>query len=187
MPDREDNSSSSTASVPVLLREMNNIDRVYMIATTNLPWKIDEAFRRRLQKIVLVDLPSVEDRALMIRKYLKGKNSLLVKADVQCIAERTANYSGADLENLTMTAAEFAYDRSMKATHCILRGEDYYPCHKNERGAMLINDDIKATKTNLLSPIYYCDFVRALRCTKANVDLGRLQKVRDFAASYGVK
>ena len=188
MAKRDDNiSSSSAGSVSVLLREMNDLGRVYIIATTNVPWQIDEAFRRRLGKIVLVDLPSLEDRARIIRSHLRGTENIIVKKEMQSIAEKTENYSGSDLAQLTKFATEVALKRSTRAKYCIVNNEKYYPCHQSAPGAEFIDDTIKMDKHFIQSPIFYCDFMRALRNIKPALDLERLNKVREFASTFGVR
>jgi SpoVK/Ycf46/Vps4 family AAA+-type ATPase len=45
---------------------------IMVLATTNRPWDIDEAMRRRLEKRIYVGLPSCETRAAMIRQHIKS-------------------------------------------------------------------------------------------------------------------
>lgn len=54
---------NSTASQP----------QVFVMAASNLPWDLDVAVLRRLEKRVLVPLPSKEAREVMIREHLTGR------------------------------------------------------------------------------------------------------------------
>ncbi len=45
-------------------------ERVFLLAASNLPWELDAALLRRLEKRILVHLPSVEAREDMVRKLL---------------------------------------------------------------------------------------------------------------------
>lgn len=56
-------SGSSTASQP----------QVFVMAASNLPWDLDMAVLRRLEKRVLVPLPSKEAREVMIKEHLTGR------------------------------------------------------------------------------------------------------------------
>ncbi|XP_069694894.1 katanin p60 ATPase-containing subunit A-like 2 isoform X2 [Periplaneta americana] len=77
-------------------------DRVFLLATSNLPWELDTAILRRLEKRILVDLPNTEARRSMIEHYLppvvtKGP-SLLSKLDYELLAHESAGYSGSDIK-----------------------------------------------------------------------------------------
>lgn len=48
----------------------NSEDRVFLLAASNLPWELDIALLRRLEKRILVTLPSVEARKGMLEKNL---------------------------------------------------------------------------------------------------------------------
>ena len=41
-------------------------DRVFLLAASNLPWELDPALLRRLEKRILVELPTAEARKNML-------------------------------------------------------------------------------------------------------------------------
>jgi katanin p60 ATPase-containing subunit A1 len=45
-------------------------ERVFLLAASNLPWDLDMALLRRLEKRILVTLPNPEAREGMIRKHI---------------------------------------------------------------------------------------------------------------------
>ena len=55
-----------------LLIQMDGLQRssdlVFVLAASNLPWELDSAMLRRLEKRVLVELPNREARQVLIRK-----------------------------------------------------------------------------------------------------------------------
>jgi katanin p60 ATPase-containing subunit A1 len=51
----------------------NSQDRVFLLAASNLPWELDMALLRRLEKRILVRLPTVEAREGMIRSFITPK------------------------------------------------------------------------------------------------------------------
>ena len=46
--------------------------QVVVLGASNLPWELDEAFRRRLEKRIYIPLPDVEGRKGLIRIAMEG-------------------------------------------------------------------------------------------------------------------
>ncbi|QDZ25822.1 subunit A1 of katanin p60 [Chloropicon primus] len=77
---------------------------VIVLATTNCPWDVDEAMRRRLEKRIYIPLPDEDARTEMFKIYLK---SLVLDegVDVRELAGRTQGFSGADIKLLCRDAS----------------------------------------------------------------------------------
>lgn len=73
--------------------------KVMVLAATNHPWRIDQAFRRRFEKRVYVSLPNDESRLALMSLYLKNI-STCNDLDINAIAESLNGYSGADIANV---------------------------------------------------------------------------------------
>ncbi len=92
-----------------LLKEMDGLanknkkEYLYVIAATNKPWLLDEAFIRRFQKRIYVGPPDRETR-LNILKHYTAHLRLAEDVDLEALAEMTANYSPADLYNICLDA-----------------------------------------------------------------------------------
>lgn len=83
-----------------LNNEQNDEDmKVMVLAATNHPWRIDQAFRRRFEKRVFVSLPNDESRLALLSLYLKNI-STCDDLDINKIAEHMKGYSGADIANV---------------------------------------------------------------------------------------
>lgn len=87
-------------------------DLVFLLAASNLPWELDQAMLRRLEKRILVDLPSYEARKAMFKHHLppvvvpkEGGLELLANVDYDVLAARTEFYSGSDLKLVCKEAA----------------------------------------------------------------------------------
>lgn len=51
--------------------------QVVVLGASNLPWELDEAFRRRLEKRIYIPLPDIEGRKQLIRIAMEGKTCSL--------------------------------------------------------------------------------------------------------------
>ncbi|CAM9808365.1 katanin p60 ATPase-containing subunit A-like 2 isoform X1 [Lampetra fluviatilis] len=77
-------------------------DLVFVLAASNLPWELDHAMLRRLEKRILVDLPSAAARRAMILHHLPPVNSgtgleIRTELDYEQLAQATEGYSGSDI------------------------------------------------------------------------------------------
>lgn len=107
--------SGGRTIVNQLLAEMDSIGNdnknVFILAATNHPWDVDTALRRpgRFDRITLVLPPDLEARKQIVEYHMRDRPA----EDINLveIAERTENFSGADLAHLCESAVEYAmYD-----------------------------------------------------------------------------
>ncbi|XP_010279627.1 PREDICTED: katanin p60 ATPase-containing subunit A-like 2 isoform X2 [Nelumbo nucifera] len=91
-----------------LLIQMDGLMRtdelVFVLAATNLPWELDAAMLRRLEKRILVPLPEPEARRAMFEELLPsvvGEDEL----SYDLLVERTEGYSGSDIRLVCKEAA----------------------------------------------------------------------------------
>jgi katanin p60 ATPase-containing subunit A1 len=75
---------------------LSSTEQVFLLAATNLPWELDMALLRRLEKRILVPYPTTIARRTMLQKHLP-KEKLAPNADIDAIAAATEGYSGSDL------------------------------------------------------------------------------------------
>ncbi|XP_008101682.1 katanin p60 ATPase-containing subunit A-like 2 [Anolis carolinensis] len=78
-------------------------DLVFVLAASNLPWELDCAMLRRLEKRILVDLPSQEARQAMIQHWLppvsnSGGVTLRTELDYALLSQEMDGYSGSDIK-----------------------------------------------------------------------------------------
>ncbi|KAJ6979536.1 katanin p60 ATPase-containing subunit A-like 2 isoform X2 [Populus alba x Populus x berolinensis] len=91
-----------------LLIQMDGLTRtkelVFVLAATNLPWELDAAMLRRLEKRILVPLPEPEARRTMFEELLPSQpDEDMLPYDL--LVERTEGFSGSDIRLLCKEAA----------------------------------------------------------------------------------
>eukprot|EP00741_Cyanophora_paradoxa_P003742 tig00000093_g3637.t1 len=100
-----------------LLIQMDGLVRsaahVFVLAASNLPWELDQAMLRRLEKRVLVPLPNEEARLRMFCMHLTEERAELERIDLAAVARRTEGYSGADAALVCREAAMRPLRRAM--------------------------------------------------------------------------
>ncbi|XP_033277248.1 katanin p60 ATPase-containing subunit A-like 2 isoform X2 [Orcinus orca] len=97
-----------------LLLQMDGLarseDLVFVLAASNLPWDLDCAMLRRLEKRILVDLPSQEARQAMIHHWLPPVSrscalELRAELDYSLLSREMEGYSGSDIKLVCREAA----------------------------------------------------------------------------------
>ncbi|PVU89578.1 hypothetical protein BB561_005287 [Smittium simulii] len=96
-----------------LLNEMDGIERfssILVVAATNRPDMIDDALLRpgRFDKLIYVPPPDFLGRKHIFEIKLKNSPTSLTESDIAVLAEKTENFSGADITNLCQEAALIA-------------------------------------------------------------------------------
>lgn len=100
-----------------LLSEMDSVnadnDGIFILAATNHPWDVDTALRRpgRLDRTLLALPPDRAARMAILQ--LQSRQRPIDKIDFKWLAEKTAEFSGADLVHLFESAVELAMEDSL--------------------------------------------------------------------------
>ncbi|MCL4141884.1 UNVERIFIED_CONTAM: hypothetical protein GTU68_010205 [Idotea baltica] len=84
----------------------SNNDGILIIGATNAPWHLDPAFRRpgRFDRIIFVPPPDIESKVRILKLMTEAKPQDNI--DFKKIAQKTKDYSGADLYALIDIAVE---------------------------------------------------------------------------------
>lgn len=86
-----------------LLTQIDGIvksEEVFVLATTNNPWTIDNALLRRFEKRILVPLPDKDSRSELFSYYFSKNGYNFVDEDISIFVKMTENFSGSDVRNL---------------------------------------------------------------------------------------
>ncbi|XP_026750091.2 katanin p60 ATPase-containing subunit A-like 2 [Galleria mellonella] len=86
-----------------LLTELDGISKrdgvVFLLANSNMPWVLDPAMLRRLEKRIYIPLPDFKTRVELFEKFLKvGNMELYPKVNFEELAAKTEGYSGSDIK-----------------------------------------------------------------------------------------
>ncbi|XP_055305836.1 katanin p60 ATPase-containing subunit A-like 2 isoform X2 [Sitodiplosis mosellana] len=103
-----------------LLIQIDDLDssagNVLLLANSNLPWEIDEAFLRRFERKILIDLPSCENRADIMNQLLPTTKQWSVNKMNQLI-EASDGFTGADLKIACKEASMIQIRNKLKSSN----------------------------------------------------------------------
>ena len=91
------------------LKEMDGLQSknakhfIYVIAATNKPWKLDQAFIRRFQKRIYVRLPDYNARLQILKMYTK-KIKLADNVNLEELAKILDGYTASDIKDIVVAA-----------------------------------------------------------------------------------
>jgi len=172
--DDTDGDNGSGAELSAADAAANKRKTVIVLAATNMPWDLDEALRRRLEKRIYIPLPDLEGRKELFRINMKA---IELESDVNLeeLAEKSAGYSGADVANVCRDASLMSVRRIMEQAR------------KQGLGRDQIQAMLKEQKDKLNTAVSRSDFLVALSKVNRSVsdnDLGRYSEwMKEFGSA----
>jgi katanin p60 ATPase-containing subunit A1 len=150
-------------------------EHVFVLAASNLPWDLDPALLRRLEKRILVPMPGKEARKEMLKSYLLRYNCLIEERDFEEVATLTEGYSGADMKLLCKEAG-------MRPVRRILKNiEELESNDKHARSIKKVNTKLLMKKY----PITVDDLRKSIISTKASTNPELLNTYKSWSEKYG--
>ncbi|CAN8072574.1 unnamed protein product [Agarophyton chilense] len=195
---RNDNESESSRRIKTeFLVQMDGVgkgtDGVLLLAATNIPWALDEAMLRRMERRIYIPLPDTRARAKMFQLHLGSTPHSLQQQDFMELAEQSNGYSGSDIAILcrdalmqpvrTLQNASFfkkitVEDKGQSKTK-------YTPCSPGDPDRIEMNL-MKVKAEELLVPaVKRIDFEKALGSIKPSVGKENLAKHTKFTSEKG--
>lgn len=139
-----------------------------VLATSNAPWDLDEALRRRLEKRIYIPLPDCQARLRMIQHHLKAIH-ISEDIDFESLAERTEGYSGADVQMVCR-------DASMNPMRRLIAG-------RSPAELVQLRDEGSLSPGSV--PVEMSDLEAALASVKPSVAIGDTVRYADWARDFG--
>ncbi|XP_024030927.1 katanin p60 ATPase-containing subunit A-like 2 isoform X2 [Morus notabilis] len=151
-----------------LLIQMDGLTRtdelVFVLAATNLPWELDAAMLRRLEKRILVPLPEPVARRAMVEELLPSQPSE-DSLPYDLLVERTEGFSGSDIRLLCKEAAMQPLRRLMSILE---QKHEIVPEDELPKVGPITHEDIEAALKNTRPSAH----LHAHRYEKFNADYG---------------
>lgn len=137
---------------------------IMVLAATNHPWDIDEAFRRRFEKRVYIPLPNDETRSALLKLCLEGV-TVDETLDSNVIADKLEGYTGSDISNVCRDAAMMSMRRKISGrSHAEIK---------------------KIKKEDVDLPVTTEDFEEALSRCRKSVSLSDVSKYESWMEEFG--
>ncbi|EGF78571.1 hypothetical protein BATDEDRAFT_13006, partial [Batrachochytrium dendrobatidis JAM81] len=163
-------------------------EHVFLLGASNLPWDLDVAMLRRLEKRILIDLPDKDSRKTIFQSLLPADMiddsdvRVVGDLDYEALASLTKGYSGSDINLVCREAAmrplrkifdklEAVSNKQIEASVSTASVLDYI---QNETGGTEIARDA----------ISQHDVVEAIRTTNPTCDVSLEKKYQDWQKSF---
>lgn len=140
-------------------KEHEDVQRVLVLAATNIPWSIDEAARRRFVRRQYIPLPEKETRRSHLEKLLSNQKHALTDEEFEKLLNLTDGFSGSDITALAKDAAMGP-----------LRS---------------LGDALLTTTFDEIRPVGFEDFVSSLKTIRPSVSKEGLEQFENWATLYG--
>ncbi|KAH6581163.1 hypothetical protein BASA50_003407 [Batrachochytrium salamandrivorans] len=159
-------------------------EHVFLLGASNLPWDLDVAMLRRLEKRILIDLPDVESRQLIFKKLLPADivddKQIRIVGDLNYneLASLTQGYSGSDISLVCREAAMRPLRKIFDKLESMTIKVD------NESQPITDNTNMGDYGDISRDAISQGDVVEAIMTTKPTCDVSLATKYQDWQKSF---
>lgn len=196
---RSDNESESSRRIKTeFLVQMDGVgkssDGVLLLGATNIPWGLDDALLRRMERRVYIPLPDARARGRMFEIHLGNTPHDLSPEDFSILAQQSEGYSGSDIAVVVRDAIMQPVRTLQNATYfkSVQVDEDgkgpqrrLTPCSPSDpKGKEMTLMDINPEELLVPSVTRY-DFEVALSSSKPSVGRDNIIKHEKFTEEKG--
>lgn len=196
---RSDNESESSRRIKTeFLVQMDGVGKstegVLLLGATNIPWGLDDALLRRMERRVYIPLPEEHARTTMFKIHIGNTPHNLTEQDFAELGKATGGYSGADIGILVR-------DAIMQPVRTLQNAEFFKWVMVEEEGQGMVKrltpcspGDREGQEMSLMSVqpeelhvpvVSRHDFELALASTKPSVGKDNIEKHIKFTAEKG--
>eukprot|EP00177_Eucheuma_denticulatum_P002609 GFKZ01004686.1.p1 GENE.GFKZ01004686.1~~GFKZ01004686.1.p1 ORF type:complete len:451 (-),score=87.30 GFKZ01004686.1:1358-2710(-) len=196
---RSDSESESSRRIKTeFLVQMDGVgkstDGVLLLGATNIPWGLDDALLRRMERRIYIPLPEEHARAAMFKLHIGNTPCDLSEEDYKELAAATEGYSGADIGILVR-------DAIMQPVRTLQNATFFKPIMVEEEGKGTVRKltpcspgdpegkpmDLMSVEPSELHVPMVCrrDFELALESTKPSVGRDNIEKHLKFTSEKG--
>jgi len=165
-----------------------NQEHIFLLAASNLPWDLDTAMLRRLEKRILINLPDFKARKRMFEINLpngsvdSNNNTVVEGLDYDKLAEITEGYSGSDIKLVCKEAAMIPVRKIFNILENMNEEESAKLTQNNSENDHESRIDITALKRE---PVQMKDVYQALSCTKPSCPTSLSEKYLEWQNNFG--
>lgn len=167
-----------------LLVQMDGLTKsnelVFVLAATNLPWQLDSAMLRRLEKRILVPLPDPEARRAIFEELLLPQLNGAVELPLDAMVKGTEGYSGSDIRIVCKEAAM----RPLRRIMAILEKREQQETHHSQEEDKEQQQQGDNLELPPIGPITFDDIMVALNTTRPSAHL-QVARYTQFDIDYG--
>ena len=160
---------------------------MFVLAASNIPWDLDPALLRRLEKRVFVPMPNQETRKRLLTTYLSLHVHELEDEDFNQCAMKTEGFSCADIKLLCKEAAMRPVRSIFKKLESMSE-ESVSSSSSSSSRAIHSKPEKTILDVKMLlkkNPITRKDLEESLVCTNPSTDTNFSQRYKEWSDSHG--
>jgi vacuolar protein-sorting-associated protein 4 len=188
--DGDRTSEASRQLLTQLLLELDGVGKgmsgITLLGATNVPWLIDAAMRRRLQKRIYIPLPQAPSRLTLFRNRLANVTHTLTGDDFRMLAELTDGFSGSDIANVVCEALHIPLRMIEDAMHFkSVPGDKWTPCSPGDPDGISMEWESIPAGALVLPALTMSHFRQSIANTRSSVSSQDLNAFVEWTQSYG--
>jgi vacuolar protein-sorting-associated protein 4 len=188
---RSNKDSDSTRRVKTeLLIQMQGIsshsEGILVLASTNRPWELDSAIRRRFEKRIHIPLPNLSDRIKIFQLHCVRTDVQLSLDDWTEIGTLSEGYTPSDISQVVKNAIMEPVRKLYTAKYFRFVGEKICVSEKSDTKSFQSTFDMINPNLLIVPTVVKEDFIKSLGTIKKSLSSDDLIKIDEFTQQFGI-